>query len=78
MSIVLALLIMRGGVLVLAPLMDLAFGRRVRWFAWTGFALALVAVATIAAGGTALRLGWATRRDGRPLSPRLRLSASRR
>ena len=57
-SIVLALLIMRGGVLVLAPLMDFAFGRRVRWFAWTGLALTLLAVATIAAGGTAYRLGW--------------------
>ena len=60
MSIVLALLIMRGGVLVLAPLMDLAFRRRVRWFAWTGFGLALLAVSTIAAGGATLQLGWAT------------------
>jgi len=60
MSIVLALLIMRGGVLVLAPLMDLAFRRRVRWFAWAGFGLALLAVSTIAAGGATLQLGWAT------------------
>ena len=59
-SIVLALLIMRGGVLVLAPLMDFAFGRRVRWFAWTGFALAIVAVATVASGGKTLQIGWAT------------------
>lgn len=58
-SIVVALLIMRGGVLVLAPLMDLVFRRRVRWFAWAGFAMTLLAVATIAAGGTAYRLSWA-------------------
>jgi hypothetical protein len=44
MSIVLALLIMRGGVLVLSPLLDLVFRRRVRWFAWTALALALAAV----------------------------------
>ena len=68
-SIVLALLIMRGGVLVLAPLMDFAFGRRVRWFAWTGLALTLLAVATIAAGGDGVSPWLADRRHGRPLSP---------
>lgn len=43
-SIVLALLLMRGGVLVLAPLVDAAFGRRVRWFSWVALALSLLAV----------------------------------
>jgi hypothetical protein len=43
-SIVLALLLMRGGVLVLAPLVDAAFGRRVRWFSWAALALSLLAV----------------------------------
>jgi hypothetical protein len=57
-SIVLALVIMRAGVLLLAPLLDLAFGRRVRWFAWTGFALSLLAVATIAAGSSTYQLEW--------------------
>jgi drug/metabolite transporter (DMT)-like permease len=35
-------LIMRGDVLIIAPLVDLVFGRRVRWWSWA--ALALVAV----------------------------------
>ncbi len=43
-SIVLALLLMRGGVLVLAPLVDVLFGREVRWFSWTALALSLLAV----------------------------------
>jgi len=43
-SIVLALLLMRGGVLVLAPLVDAAFGRRVRWFSWSALVLSLLAV----------------------------------
>ena len=47
-SIVLALLIMRGGVLVLAPVLDLVFSRRVRWFAWIGLSLSLCAVTTSA------------------------------
>jgi protein-tyrosine-phosphatase len=43
-SILLALLLMRGGVLVIAPLVDVAFRRRVRWFSWTALALSLTAV----------------------------------
>ncbi|MFD1787879.1 hypothetical protein ACFSC3_09860 [Sphingomonas floccifaciens] len=34
-------LLMRGDILIIAPLVDLAFGRRVRWWSWT--ALAMVA-----------------------------------
>lgn len=44
-SIVLALLLMRGGVLILAPLVDTAFGRTVRWFSWTALAISLTSVA---------------------------------
>jgi hypothetical protein len=47
-SIVFALLLMRCGVLILAPLVDLAMRRSVRWFCWTAFALSLVAVAIAA------------------------------
>lgn len=36
-------LLMRGDILIIAPLVDLMFGRRVRWWSWT--ALAMVAVA---------------------------------
>jgi protein-tyrosine-phosphatase len=43
-SIVLALLLMRGGVLILAPLVDVSFGRNVRWFSWVSLVLALGAV----------------------------------
>lgn len=43
-SIVFALLLMRGGILIMAPLIDWAFRRRVRWFSWTGLALSLMAL----------------------------------
>lgn len=42
-SILLAMLMLRGGVLVLAPMVDIAFKRRVRWFSWTAFGLTLLA-----------------------------------
>lgn len=38
-------LLMKGGVLIIAPLVDLATGRRVRWFCWTALALALAGLA---------------------------------
>jgi hypothetical protein len=43
-SIVFALLLMRGGILIMAPLIDWAFRRRVRWFSWTGLGLSLTAL----------------------------------
>ncbi len=43
-SIILALLLMRGGILIMAPLIDRAFRRRVRWFSWTGLVLSLAAL----------------------------------
>ena len=43
-SIVLALLLLRGGVLLIAPLVDLAWGRTVRWFSWAALALSLGAL----------------------------------
>src|ERR1700694_3900294 len=43
-SIVFALLLMRGGILIMAPLIDQAFRRRVRWFSWTGLGLSLAAL----------------------------------
>lgn len=58
-SIVVALIIMRGGVLVLAPLLDLAFGRHVRWFAWAGLTLSLGAVASPTMGANTYQLDWA-------------------
>ena len=43
-SILLALLLMRGGVLIIAPFVDLTTGRRVSAFSWAAMALSLAAV----------------------------------
>jgi hypothetical protein len=43
-SILFALLLMRGGVLVIAPTIDALFGRRVRWFSWCALALSFAAI----------------------------------
>lgn len=43
-SIVLTLLLLRGGVLVLAAIVDKFSGREVRWFCWVALALSLVAL----------------------------------
>jgi hypothetical protein len=44
-SIVLALVLMRAGVLIMSPLIDRIFHRRVRWFSWVGLILSLAALA---------------------------------
>lgn len=44
-SILLALLMMRGGVLILAPIIDGLFKREVRWFSWTALVLSFMALA---------------------------------
>ena len=43
-TIVLALLFMRGGVLVISPFVDLACGRHVRWFSWAALAISIAAL----------------------------------
>lgn len=43
-SIVFAMLLMRGGVLILAPIVDALTGRASRWFSWVGLALSLSAL----------------------------------
>jgi len=43
-SVVFALLLMRGGVLMMSPLVDLFFRRRVRWFSWIALSLTIPAV----------------------------------
>lgn len=37
-------LLMRGDILLIAPLVDFAFGRRVRWWSWVALAMVLVAL----------------------------------
>ena len=44
-SIILALVLMRTGVLTMSPIIDQIFHRRVRWFSWAGLTLSLIAVA---------------------------------
>ncbi|MEZ4400097.1 MAG: hypothetical protein R3B06_08765 [Kofleriaceae bacterium] len=57
-SIVFVALLMRGGVLVLAPLVDRVAGRRVRWFSWVALGLSLVSLlaAWISSGDSRLPL----------------------
>ena len=43
-SIIFALLLMRGGVLILAPMVDLLYRRRVRWFSWVAFGFTVPAL----------------------------------
>ena len=44
-SIILALVLMRAGVLVMSPIIDRVFGRQVRWFSWGGLLISLAALA---------------------------------
>ncbi|HVV83477.1 MAG TPA: hypothetical protein VHE35_10415, partial [Kofleriaceae bacterium] len=46
-----AALFMKGGVLVIAPVIDRISRRRVRWFSWTALALALASLAVASGGG---------------------------
>jgi len=57
-SIVLALLLMRGGLLIMGPITDAAFGRRVRWFSWAalGVSFAALLVSLLAAKDHSLPL----------------------
>jgi hypothetical protein len=40
-SIVLVQLLLRGGVLIIAPIVDAITGRKVQWYSWLGFGLSL-------------------------------------
>src|SRR5262249_42296654 len=43
-SILLALLLMRGGVLILAPIVDVAFRRQIAWESWAALGLSFAAI----------------------------------
>lgn len=45
-SIVFMMLLMRGGVLIIAPVVDLVSRRRVQWFSWTALGLSVLALLT--------------------------------
>ena len=44
-SLPFVMLVMRGGVLVLAPVVDMISGRHIRWFSWGALALSLLSLA---------------------------------
>ena len=44
LSIVVVLVLLRGGTLIIAPVVDHIVGRRVRWFSWTAMFVSLAAV----------------------------------
>lgn len=43
-SIVLVLVLLRGGTLIIGPIVDLSLRRRVRWFSWTAMVVSLLAL----------------------------------
>lgn len=43
-SIIFALILLRGGVLVMGPIVDALFSRTVRWFSWAALALSFLAL----------------------------------
>jgi len=64
-SIVFMMLLMRGGVLVIAPITDFASGRRVRWFSWLALALSMGALLVAFFGGSksSLAMTWVAGAD---------------
>src|SRR6185503_18837827 len=56
-SIVLILVLLRAGVLVLGPMVDALFKRRVRWFSWTAMGFSLVACTVALADGANYTFG---------------------
>jgi protein-tyrosine-phosphatase len=51
LSIVLVLVLLRGGTLIIAPAVDRLFGRRVRWFSWAAMFISLLAVFVVLRDG---------------------------
>ena len=48
-SIIFVLVLLRGGILVIGPIVDVSLQRRVRWFSWTAMAVSLLAVLVVLA-----------------------------
>ena len=55
-SIVLVLVLLRGGILIIGPLVDAIVGRRVRWFSWAAMLMSLFAVMFALADVTSYKL----------------------
>ena len=56
LSIVLVLVLLRGGTLVIAPIVDRIVGRRVRWFSWAAMLVSLSAVLVALSDATSYTL----------------------
>lgn len=56
LSIVLVLVLLRGGILVIGPVIDAIVGRRVRWFSWAAMLVSLAAVMIALADVTTYKL----------------------
>lgn len=54
-SIVFMMLLMRGGVLLMAPLVDALSGRKVRWYSWLALGLTLLSLAVATLGRAELK-----------------------
>lgn len=62
-SIVLVLVLLRGGVLILAPLVDAIRQRRVRWFSWAAMWISLMAVMVVLSDAGNYKLSFAAMLD---------------
>ena len=62
-SIVLVLVLLRGGVLILAPLVDAIRQRRVRWFSWAAMWISLMAVVVVLSDAGNFKLSFAALLD---------------
>jgi protein-tyrosine-phosphatase len=58
-SIVLVLVLLRGGVLILAPLVDAIRQRRVRWFSWAAMWISLMALVVVLSDAGNYKLSFA-------------------
>lgn len=56
LSIVLVLVLLRGGTLIIAPLVDQIVRRRVRWFSWAAMFTSLLAVSVVLSDGASYTL----------------------
>ena len=62
-SIVLVLVLLRGGVLIMAPVVDAIFRRRVRWFSWAAMLISLLAVVVVLSDAANYKLSFAAMVD---------------
>src|ERR1041384_826821 len=63
LSIVLVLVLLRGGTLIIAPIVDFIVGRRVRWFSWTAMIVSLAAVLMALSDASSYTLAFAAAID---------------